>query len=118
MYTLHETPQNRGILKAVTAINRAENEAACLELENQGVEVFTDFSQMMTAWKNRAQLSILPVPIHLHMPMTLASQAAGMHVLLEKPLAGSVAQAQAICDADTPAHRIAIPSIIRLKALK
>ena len=108
LHAIDKTPTDLGTLKAVTAINRDEEEARCLELEAKGVDVFTDFESMIEGHKGKIDLSILPVPIHLHLPMTLASQAAGMHVMLEKPLAGSVAQGQEICDAAKGPKRIAI----------
>ncbi|MDF3130280.1 Gfo/Idh/MocA family oxidoreductase [Kiritimatiellaeota bacterium B1221] len=108
LHAIDETPSELGTLKAVTAINRNEEEARCLELESNGVDVYTDFDSMIEAYKGKIDLSILPVPIHLHLPMTLASQAAGMHVMLEKPLAGSVEQGLEICEAAKGPTRIAV----------
>ncbi|WFB35432.1 Gfo/Idh/MocA family oxidoreductase [Kiritimatiellota bacterium B12222] len=95
-------------LRAVTAINRTEHEAFCADLETSGAEVFTTYTDMINAWKGRIDLCALPVPIHLHLPMTLQALEADMNVVLEKPMAGSVEQGQAICDAAEGEKRIAI----------
>lgn len=106
--TFSRNPEAPARLKAVTAINRDDQEARCRELEAEGTEIFTDFEAMLDAWRDRIDLSILPVPIHLHLPMTLASLHAGMNVLLEKPMAGSVEEGRKICAAATRGRRVAI----------
>jgi predicted dehydrogenase len=45
-----------------------------------------------------------PLPNHLHVPLTLQAAAAGKHVLCEKPIATSVAEAQALQEAATRVH--------------
>ena len=45
-----------------------------------------------------------PLPNHLHMPLTLQAAAAGKHVLCEKPIALSAAQAQALQEAAGRVH--------------
>jgi len=42
-----------------------------------------------------------PLPNHLHVPLTLQAAAAGKHVLCEKPIALSAAEAQALREAST-----------------
>jgi len=45
-----------------------------------------------------------PLPNHLHVPLTLQAAAAGKHVLCEKPIALSAAQAQALREAAAHVH--------------
>jgi predicted dehydrogenase len=45
-----------------------------------------------------------PLPNHLHVPLTLAAAAAGKHVLCEKPLALSAAEALALREAALKVH--------------
>jgi len=47
----------------------------------------------------RADAVAIVTPNHLHAPMAIAALEAGFHVLCEKPMALSVAEAQAIADA-------------------
>lgn len=49
------------------------------------------------------------LPPHLHVPMTLQALAAGKHVVCEKPLAGSVEDADKIVQAATAAQRSVFP---------
>jgi predicted dehydrogenase len=42
-----------------------------------------------------------PLPNHLHVPMTLAAAAAGKHVLCEKPIAITAAEAEALREASS-----------------
>lgn len=49
---------------------------------------------------------VIASPTHLHKTMSLAALAAGRHVLLEKPMATNLADARAIADAASRAHRI------------
>ena len=77
------------------------NEARLRELAQQyGVPsegCFTDYNQMLA----QAKLDLVSVclPNFLHSEVTVAALNAGAHVLCEKPMAPTVAQAQAMIDA-------------------
>ncbi|PAW78177.1 MAG: hypothetical protein B9S32_08255 [Verrucomicrobia bacterium Tous-C9LFEB] len=86
-------------LAAVVVINPVEEAETCRELEATGCRIYGDYRTMLREWSGRLDLCIVPTSIHWHKPMTLDALAAGANVLVEKPLAGSVAEGRAILDA-------------------
>ncbi|MBN8711597.1 MAG: hypothetical protein BGO12_16250 [Verrucomicrobia bacterium 61-8] len=84
-----------GRLVAATVINRGEEEEACRALESRGCRIFSDYREMLEATEpSTRNLCIIPTSIFQHAPMTVAAIRAGHHVLVEKPLAGSVEECQ------------------------
>jgi len=59
------------------------------DLEAQGVPVYATLEDFYR--EHRADLAVISSPIHLHADHACAALAAGSHVLLEKPAAGSTA---------------------------
>jgi predicted dehydrogenase len=55
---------------------------------------FTDYHQMLAEAK--PEVVVISVPNYLHAPLTLAALDAGAHVICEKPLALTVAEAEAM----------------------
>ncbi|QPM89822.1 Gfo/Idh/MocA family protein [Pseudooceanicola algae] len=53
-----------------------------------------------------------PLPNHLHVPLTLQALAAGKHVLCEKPLALSLAEAQQVCVEAKRAGRVVVEAFM------
>ncbi len=86
-------------LAAVVVINPVEEAETCRELEAMGCRIYGDYRTMLREWSGRLDLCIAPTSIHWHKPMTLDALAAGANVLVEKPLAGSVAEGRAILEA-------------------
>jgi predicted dehydrogenase len=69
-----------------------------------GCTPFSDFARLLTGAKLDAVA--LATPTHLHRPMSEAAFKAGLHVMLEKPMAQNVANAEAIARAATKARRV------------
>ncbi len=93
-------------LVGVTVINPAEQAAICRRLGRLGVPVFSTFEEMMAALAGRVELLLLPTGIQWHAPMTLAGLRAGAHVLVEKPVAATVGEVDAILAAQAAAGRL------------
>lgn len=93
-------------LVGATVINQAEQEPICRRLVRLGVPVFDTFEAMMAALGGQVDLLLLPTGIQWHAPMTLAGLRAGAHVLVEKPLAATMAEIEAIEAAQAAADRL------------
>jgi predicted dehydrogenase len=92
-------------LVAATVVNPDQAGEALAMLAAVGAEIHADYRSMLTTWSGRLDLCAIPTAISLHRPMTEAALAAGAHVLVEKPLAGCLVDAQAIADAAQAAGR-------------
>ncbi len=57
-----------------------------------GVRVFYHYEDMLAACREDVDIVVLPTSIYTHAPMTVAALEAGYHVLVEKPVAGSLAE--------------------------
>jgi predicted dehydrogenase len=90
--------QRRGDLRlaAVVVINPEEEEVAVAELRQLDCEIFSDFQSMLERFRGQLDLCLIPTGIGWHTRMTLAALAAGANVLVEKPLASSVAEVSSI----------------------
>lgn len=98
----------RGVLAPVAAcvINQEEEAEKCGVLRDLGAELFDDFDAMLAAKGGELELVQLPVGIPLHRPMCEAALGAGLNVLVEKPLAGSAADGEAIRAARDAAGKV------------
>lgn len=94
-------------LRAVTVINQAQEQACCDELHSMGVRVYPDFDTMLAAERGQIDWCCLPVGIVWHASMTTACLRAGMHVLVEKPVASSTAQIEdMLCARNQSGHQV------------
>jgi predicted dehydrogenase len=82
---------------AATVINRAEELQRCQVLEREGVCIYESYPAMLADRDARIDLCIIPVGIPWHASIAIDALRAGCHVLLEKPIAGSYADAVRIC---------------------
>lgn len=91
------------------------------ELQRRGVKVFADLEAML----GEAELDAAWVlaPIHLHEPLTRCCLDAGLHVLCEKPAAGSVAEVESMMQQRDASGKVLLvgfqdvydPSLLALK---
>jgi predicted dehydrogenase len=97
-----------GRLKLVgaTVINPLEQAGVCRRLARYGVPMFGSFDEMLGALNGQVDLLMVPTAIQWHAPMTIAALRAGLHVILEKPVAGTVQEVDAIIAAQAEASRL------------
>lgn len=84
---------------AAAVINQADEQAKCAKLRSLGCEIFEDYRAMLAKHRGSLDLCMIPTGIPLHAPMTLAAIEAGCNVFVEKPLAGCLRDAEAMCEA-------------------
>jgi predicted dehydrogenase len=87
-------------LVAAVVINPEEAPAALTEMEEHGTRVYRSYAEMVEAEKGNVDLCLIPTGIQWHARMTIAALRAGMNVLVEKPLAGCLADVRAIRQAE------------------
>jgi predicted dehydrogenase len=92
-------------LVAATVINQEQEAGLCARLRAHGVELFDDYAAMLAAITGRVDVVLIPTGIHHHAAMTIAALRAGAHVLVEKPLCGTLQEADAITAAARAACR-------------
>ena len=84
-------------LLAAVAFDPDPDGRARAELAHAGCEIFPSFDELFAALPRlRLDLVIVPTPIHLHARMTIALLRAGVNVLVEKPVAATVADTEEI----------------------
>ncbi len=82
---------------AAVAHQRERDEAYAASLETQGVRLVPDLEALLALTPD---LVSVPLGIHLHTPVTLHCLAAGCHVYVEKPVAGSIAEVDQLIAAE------------------
>lgn len=92
-----------------TVINQAEEAEKCARLRDMGCRLFDDYHEMLRELAGTATFCMIPTGTPLHRPMTVAALAAGMHVLVEKPVAGCIEDFQAMqAAADSAGGTVAV----------
>lgn len=95
------------VLAAVVVFPPEPDPTVLAELRALGCEVLENFPALLAAVPRlRVELAVVPTPIHLHARMTVALVAAGVDVLVEKPLAATAADAAAIVGAARASGRL------------
>ncbi len=89
-----------------TVINQAEEPEKCARLRELGCRIFDDYQAMLSELTGTAEFCMIPTGTPLHRPMTVAALEAGMHVLVEKPAAGCIADARVMQAAAREADRV------------
>lgn len=76
----------------------SEKTKSTIEKDYPGTAFFTDYRDMARSDSIDAVVVLTPIP--LNAPVTLAALNAGKHVFVEKPMATSIADSQAIIEAE------------------
>jgi predicted dehydrogenase len=87
---------------------RAREIAARWGIPDNAIYGYDDYDRL--AADTRIQAVHICLPVGLHAPHALKAFAAGKHVLVEKPLAGTLADALAMADAAREAGRVLMPA--------
>jgi predicted dehydrogenase len=102
---LHLRDTGRIDLTACVAIDAQAHPEIVRSLAANGCDLHGDYHAMIRAHAGKLELCCLPTPISCHAPMCLVALEAGANVLVEKPLAATLADANAIADAERSSGR-------------
>lgn len=81
--------------------------AAKAQLAHPGVEVFASMAELLNAAPRlELDLAVIASANSAHVPQALAALDAGLHVVVDKPIAGNAADAQMLVDAAAKAQRV------------
>jgi len=86
----------------VACVDIVEENAQHLAELVGGAEVYTDYHDVLSL--DEVQAVDICLPNYLHAPVTIAAAEAGKHILCEKPMTISMADAQAMIDAGEKAR--------------
>ena len=92
-------------LVAAVVINRDQVPEIVEELRETGAAIYANTDEFFTHAAGGVDLCLIPVGIQWHARLAIAALRAGMHVLVEKPLAGSVEDVLAIRRAEAATGR-------------
>lgn len=97
----------KGAIRLVAAviINRDEAKESVTELLAGGTIIYGSFDEFIAQQAGKIDLCLIPVGIQWHARLTIGALQAGMNVLVEKPLAGSLADVAAIRRAEVEFNR-------------
>jgi len=93
-------------LTAVAIIDPEKEQAVVAECRAAGCEVFADYAEMLRRHSGSLELCAIPTGIPWHTRMTLAALEAGANVLVEKPLAATLAEVESIRAAEARHARV------------
>jgi predicted dehydrogenase len=99
--------RDRGAVQLLAAviINPEEESVNLRELRDQGCAIYSDYEEMLRRHAGQIDLCLIPTGIPWHARMTIAALRAGANVLVEKPLAGELADVAAIRAAERASGR-------------
>jgi predicted dehydrogenase len=86
----------------INPIQEADNVA---ELRAHGCAVYSDYEEMLRRHAGEIDLCLVPTGIYWHARMSIAALQAGANVLVEKPLAASMAEVAAVQEAERATGR-------------
>ena len=88
--------QGKMSLDAIVIINPMEIPEVVEECLRGGCAIYASVEAMLAAFRGRLDLVCIPTGIGTHAPFTLAALESGANVLVEKPLAGTMAEVEAM----------------------
>ena len=97
--------ERRVRLVAAVIINPAQAAEAVAELQAGGTVIYSSADEFFAKEAGEIDLCMIPTGIQWHARLTIAALKAGMNVLVEKPLAGSLADTAAIRAAEAATGR-------------
>lgn len=97
--------EGRLSITAATVIARDQHLPAVETLRQQGVRIYGGYAEMLAEEAGNIDLCLIPTGIQWHARMSIAALNAGANVLVEKPLAGCLADARAIQAAEAANDR-------------
>lgn len=92
-------------LSAAVVINHPQVPEIVEELKGHGTTIYTTSEEFFAREAGNIDLCLIPVGIQWHARLTIAALRAGMNVLVEKPLAGSLDDVTAIRRAEEAAGK-------------
>ncbi len=92
-------------LAAAVIINHLDVPEIVAELKAGGTTIYSDTDAFFAAESGKIDLCLIPVAIQWHARLSIKALHAGMNVLVEKPLAGSLADIKAIRQAEADSKR-------------
>ncbi|MEY4487948.1 MAG: hypothetical protein RIQ79_456 [Verrucomicrobiota bacterium] len=92
-------------LVAAVVINPAQEQETVAELRAGGTLIYGSAEELFAREAGKIDLCLIPTGIQWHARMAIAALTVGMNVLVEKPLAGSVADCAAIRRAELATGR-------------
>jgi predicted dehydrogenase len=90
---------------AAVIINPAQVADAVAELQAGGTTIYASAEEFFAMESGKIDLCMIPTGIQWHARLTIAALHAGMNVLVEKPLAGSLADTAAMRQAEVATGR-------------
>jgi predicted dehydrogenase len=96
MMAIDQTLLGRVKLVGATIINPESEVFVCQRLRQLGVPIFATYDEMIRQLDGQLDLCLLPTGIQYHAPMTIAALRAGANVVVEKPLAATLQDIDAI----------------------
>ena len=90
-----------GRVLPVAAVVRTPSKAQeqISELTKLGCDILPDFETLLAKYAGKLDICCIPTGIAQHKPMTVAACEAGWNVFVEKPVAGTKAEADAMAEA-------------------
>lgn len=92
-------------LAAVTVLPSHHHLESVGKLRERGARIFSTYESMLAPEGATLDLCIIPTGIHWHRPMATTALRAGANILVEKPLAGCLGDAESIRDCERETGR-------------